>query len=146
MPHDMQQHHTPHIIELPKNNDPRGNLSFLQDFSQMPFAIERCYWLYDVPGNATRDGHAYHTSQEIIIALSGSFDVVLDDGHGHRERHHMNRSYRAVYVPPMWWRELDNFSTNSVALVLSSTLFSENEYIRDYELFKQLAANKPSSI
>lgn len=142
----MQEIFSPYIIELPKHNDPRGNLSFLQDLAQIPFAIERCYWLYDVPGNATRDGHAYHTSQEVIIALSGSFDVVLDDGLGHRERHHMNRSYRAIYVPPMWWRELDNFSTNSVALVISSTLFSENEYIRDHELFLQLVSDKHSNI
>lgn len=129
----------PHIIDLPKINDPRGNLSFLQDNDQLPFAIERCYWLYDVPGNATRDGHAFRTSQEIIIALSGSFDVVLDDGRGNRSRYHMNRSYRTLYVPPMWWREIDNFSTNSVVIVISSTLYDEADYIRRYELFRSLA-------
>lgn len=135
----MKNLREPHIIDLPKINDPRGNLSFLQDNDQLPFAMERCYWLYDVPGNATRDGHAFRTSQEIIIALSGSFDVVLDDGRGNRSRHHMNRSYRALYVPPMWWREIDNFSTNSVVMVISSTLYDEADYIRRYELFRSLA-------
>ena len=142
----MKNQQKPYIIDRTKIIDPRGNLSFLQDFDQLPFAMERCYWLYDVPGNASRDGHAYHTSQEVIIALSGSFDVVLDDGRGNTVRHHMNRSYRAVYVPPMWWRELDNFSTNSVVMVISSTLYSPDDYIRDYNLFSAIAeANPPIS-
>ncbi len=132
----------PRLYPLPKLVDPRGNLSFLQDGDQVPFDIARCYWIYDVPGNANRDGHAFYTSREVIIALSGSFDVVLDSGDGKPSRFHMNRSYNALYVPPMYWREMDNFSTNSVAMIISSTLYSEEDYIRDYEKFRSIAMSE----
>lgn len=128
---------TPRIISLPKICDPRGNLSFMQNGAQVPFDIARCYWIYDVPGGEKRHGHAFRSQHELIIALSGSFDVVLDNGIA-TERHHMARSYYALYVPPMTWRELDNFSTNSVALVLSSTLYDETDYIRSHEEFINL--------
>lgn len=127
----------PKIVELPCVRDPRGNLSFIQNGAQVPFDIARAYWIYDVPGGRTRDGHAFRTQHELIVALSGSFDVVLDDGCGTRTRHHLNRSYYGLYVPPLTWREIDNFSTNSVALVLSSTLYDELDYIRDFDQFKQ---------
>lgn len=137
----------PHLYPVPKIIDPRGNLSFLQEGDQLPFDIARCYWIYDVPGNANRDGHAFYTSREVIIALSGSFDVVLDNGRGISQRYHLNRSYNALYVPAMYWRELDNFSTNSVALVISSILYDADDYIREYGLFKTIASspeNTPS--
>lgn len=124
------------IIDLPKIEDPRGNLSFLQHPQQLPFEMQRAYWIYDVPGGRVRDGHAFRTQHEVIIALSGSFDIVLNDGR-HEQRHHMSRSYYGLYVPAMTWRELDNFSTNSVALVISSTLYDENDYIRDFEQFRK---------
>lgn len=126
-----------HIIELPKVTDPRGNLSFIQNSDQIPFDIKRTYWIYDVPGGMFRNGHAFRTQHEFIVALSGSFDVVLKDGNEER-RVHMSRSYYGLYIPPMTWREIDNFSTNSVAMVLSSTLYDEEDYIRDFEQFKQL--------
>ena len=136
----MESELSPRIISLPKIFDPRGNLSFLQNGAQVPFDIARCYWIYDVPGGEKRHGHAFRTQHELIIALSGSFDVVLDDG-TETVRHHMARSYYALYVPPMTWRELDNFSTNSVALVLSSTLFDESDYIRSREEYLILKTN-----
>lgn len=126
-----------HIIDLPKVTDPRGNLSFIQNNDQIPFDIKRVYWIYDVPGGMFRDGHAFRQQHEFIVALSGSFDVVLSDGNQER-RIHMSRSYYGLYVPPMTWRSIDNFSTNSVALVLSSTLYDPNDYIRDFELFKTI--------
>lgn len=126
-----------HIIDLPKVTDPRGNLSFIQNSDQIPFDIKRAYWIYDVPGGMFRNGHAFRSQHEFIVALSGSFDVVLKDNEGER-RIHMSRSYYGLYVPPMTWREIDNFSTNSVAMVLSSTLYNEDDYIRDFEQFKQL--------
>lgn len=126
------------VIDLPKICDPRGNLSFIENDTHLPFDIARVYWIYDVPGDAERFGHAFYTQSELIVALSGSFDVVLDDGTG-QQRIHLARSYRGVLVPPMVWRRLDNFSTNSVAMVLSSTLYDPTDYIEDYQLFKQLA-------
>lgn len=126
-----------HIIDLPKVTDPRGNLSFIQNNDQIPFDIKRVYWIYDVPGGMFRDGHAFRQQHEFIVALSGSFDVVLSDGNQER-RIHMARSYYGLYVPPMTWRSIDNFSTNSVALVLSSTLYDPNDYIRDFELYKTI--------
>lgn len=126
-----------HIIDLPKVTDPRGNLSFIQNNDQIPFDIKRVYWIYDVPGGMFRDGHAFRQQHEFIVALSGSFDVVLSDGNQER-RIHMSRSYYGLYVPPMTWRSIDNFSTNSVALVLSSTLYDPNDYIRDFELYKTI--------
>ncbi len=129
-----------HIIDLPKVSDPRGNLSFIQNGDQIPFDIQRVYWIYDVPGGMYRDGHAFRTQHEFIVALAGSFDVVLHNGI-EEQRIHMSRSYYGLYVPPMTWRSIDNFSTNSVALVLSSTLYDPNDYIRDFELYKKLTKN-----
>ena len=122
------------VIDLPKFEDPRGNLSFLEGESEIPFKIERSYWIYDVPGGETRGGHAFKEQHEFIIALSGSFDVIIYDGK-EKKTIPLNRSYYGVYIPPGLWRELGNFSTNSLALVLSSTPFSEEDYIRDYNEF-----------
>ena len=131
----------PHIIDLPKVTDPRGNLSFIQNSDQIPFDIQRTYWIYDVPGGMFRNGHAFRTQHEFIVALSGSFDVVLHDG-VEEKRIHLSRSYYGLYVPPMTWRSIDNFSTNSVAIVLSSTLYDENDYIRNFEEFQKLSCNE----
>ena len=123
------------IIDLPKFLDSRGNLSFVEEFRHIPFKIERTYWIYDVPGGEKRGGHAYRENREFIIALSGSFDVVLDDGQ-ERRAFSLNRSYYGLYVPEGLWREMDNFSTNSLALVLASTPYTPEDYIYDYDLFK----------
>jgi len=122
------------IINLPKIEDPRGNLSIIEEEIQIPFNIKRTYWIYDVPGGETRGGHAFKEQQELIIALSGSFDVIVDDGK-ETQTYSLNRSYNGLYLPPGIWRQMQNFSTNSLALVLSSTLFSEEDYIRDYQKF-----------
>ena len=122
------------IIQLPKILDQRGNLSFIEGNKHIPFEIKRVFWVYDVPGGEKRGGHAYHEGQEFIIALSGSFDVVLNDGKN-EQRFSLNRSYYGLYVPKMTWRQVENFSTNSLALVLSSTEYTENDYIRDFEKF-----------
>ncbi|GCD78809.1 sugar 3,4-ketoisomerase [Schleiferia thermophila] len=121
----------PEIINLPKFEDPRGNLSFIEEFKHIPFKIERVYWIYDVPGGQVRGGHAFKKQQEFIVALSGSFDVVVDDG-TIKQTFSLNRSYYGLYIPAGYWRQMQNFSTNSVAIVLSSTEFDENDYIRDY--------------
>ncbi len=125
----------PKIIELPKLFDDRGNLSYLESEVHIPFKIERSYLIYDVPGGEIRGGHAYKTLREFIIALSGSFDVVLHDGLK-EVKFHLNRSYYGLYVPEMYWRHMDNFSTNSCALIIASAGYLETEYIRDFELFK----------
>ena len=125
------------IIDLPKFLDARGNLSFVEEVRHIPFKIERTYWIYDVPGGEKRGGHAYRENREFIIALSGSFDVVLDDGR-ERKTFSLNRSYYGLYVPEGLWREMDNFSTNSLALVLASTPYSPEDYIYDYGQFKSL--------
>ena len=125
------------LISLPKILDDRGNLSFFENANQIPFQIERVYWIYDVPGGEIRGGHAYKTLQEVIIALSGSFDVVLNDGNKEM-KFSLNRSYYGLYVPKMMWRQLENFSTNSLALIAADQLFSEEEYIRDFEVFNKL--------
>lgn len=122
------------IIELPKFLDARGNLSVIEELKDIPFKIERTYWIYDVPGGETRGGHAYKENQEFIVALSGSFDVVLDDGK-EKKTFSLNRSYYGLYVPKGMWRQMQNFSTNSLALVLSSTKYDENDYIRDHDNF-----------
>jgi dTDP-4-dehydrorhamnose 3,5-epimerase-like enzyme len=127
------------IIDLPKFEDPRGNLSFIEEFKQVPFKIERTYWIYDVPGGQVRGGHAFREQQELIVALSGSFDIVVDDGKV-KKTFSLNRSYHGLYVPKGLWRQMQNFSTNSLALVLSSTPFNEDDYIRDYEEFKTYIA------
>lgn len=126
----------PRIIKLPKYLDYRGNLSVIEEAKDIPFKIERAYWIYDVPGGEMRGGHAYKENQEFIVALSGSFDVHLDNGK-EKLTFHLNRSYYGLYVPKGLWREMDNFSTNSLALVLSSTKYDVNDYIRDYEEFKR---------
>lgn len=126
------------IIDLPKIQDPRGNLTFIEGENHIPFEIKRAYWIYDVPGGAVRGGHAFREQEEFIVALSGSFDVVIDNGQGEIQRFHLNRSYYGLYVPKMLWRSMENFSTNSLALVLASTPYDESDYIREYELFKQL--------
>ena len=127
----------PKIIVLPKIGDRRGNLSVIEEKNHIPFKVERTFWIYDVPGGESRGGHAYRSTEEFIVALSGSFDVVLDDGR-ERKTFSLNRSYYGLYVPKMIWREMTNFSTNSVALVLSSTKYDAADYIRDYEQFKKM--------
>jgi len=122
------------IIVLPKISEPRGNLTFIEQNRHIPFAIQRVYYLYDVPGGAERGGHAHKNLHQLIIAMSGSFDVVLDDG-VEKKRFHLNRSYNGLYVCPMIWRELDNFSSGSVCMVLASNLYDEADYYRDYEIF-----------
>ena len=122
------------LIDFPRVEDVRGNLTFIEGNRHVPFDIKRVYYLYDVPGGATRGGHAHKTLQQLLVAMSGSFDVVLDDGH-ERKRFHLNRSYFGLYIPPMVWRELDNFSSGSVCMALASDFFSEEDYFRDYHSF-----------
>ena len=128
----------PRIIDLPKIGDKRGNLSLVEEFKHIPFKIERTYWIYDVPGGEKRGGHAYRENQEFIVALSGSFDVVLDDGK-EKKLYSLNRSYYGLYVPKGWWRQMENFSTNALALVLASTPYTKEDYIYDYQEFKRNA-------
>jgi len=125
------------IIDLPKIHDPRGNLTFIEGSKHIPFDIKRVYYLYDVPGGAERGGHAHKDLHQIIIAIAGSFDVVINDG-SDTQRFHLNRSYFGLYICPMIWRELDNFSSGSVCLVLASDYFSEADYIRDFPQFDSL--------
>ncbi len=122
------------IINLPKIEDPRGNLSIIEEEKQIPFKIERTYWISDVPGGQVRGGHAFKEQRELIIALSGSFDVLVDDGKV-KQTFYLNRSYYGLYIPAGSWRQMQNFSTNSLALVLSSTQYLEDDYIRDYSDF-----------
>jgi oxalate decarboxylase/phosphoglucose isomerase-like protein (cupin superfamily) len=124
------------LIDLPKIIDHRGNLSFIEFPKNIPFNFERVYWIYDVPSGETRGGHAFKESNELIIAISGSFEVKLDDGIN-KKTFMLNRSYQGVYVPNNTWRSLDNFSTNSLCLILSSHSYSDDDYIRDYEEFKK---------
>jgi len=123
------------IIQLPKIFDPRGNLSFFENSNQIPFDIKRTYWIYDVPGGEMRGSHAFKKSDEFIIALSGSFDVVLNDGEKEM-KFSLNRSYYGLYVPNLLWRSIENFSTNSLALIVSSIPYDANDYIRDFDEFK----------
>src|SRR5437763_8855451 len=122
------------LVDVPKISNPSGNLTFIEGGRHIPFAIQRVYYLYDVPGGAERGGHAHKELHQLIIAMSGSFDVLLDDGHS-KKRFHLNRSYYGLYVCPMIWRELDNFSSGSVCLVLASNHYSADDYIRDYQSF-----------
>jgi hypothetical protein len=126
----------PYLINLPKFLDPRGNLSFIEEDTHLPFKIKRVYWIYDVPGGEHRGGHAFKNTEELIVALSGSFEVVLHDGIK-EYRYMLNRSYYGVFVPRMCWRRLENFSTNSLALITASTDYAVEDYIRDFEEFKQ---------
>lgn len=130
----------PRIIELPKFLDQRGNLSFVQNNTHIPFEIKRTYWLYDVPGGENRGGHAYRDTEEFVIALSGSFDVTIDDGN-EKKTFHLNRSYYGLYIPKGLWREMEDFSTNSLALEFASTPYTPDDYIRDYEVFQKMKAN-----
>ena len=123
------------LVELPKISDVRGNLTFIEGDRHVPFDIKRVYYLYDVPGGAERGGHAHKALHQLIVAMSGSFDVVLDDG-AEKKRFHLNRSYQGLYVCPMIWRELDNFSSGSVSMVLASNYYDEADYYRDYSDFK----------
>lgn len=125
------------LIELPKFLDARGNLSFAQNNTHIPFEIKRTYWLYDVPGGESRGGHAYRETEEFVIALSGSFDVIVDDGK-EKKTFHLNRSYYGLYIPKGMWREMGNFSTNSLALEFASTKYDPADYIRDYNEFLKL--------
>ncbi len=122
------------IIDLPRINDPRGNLTFVEANRHIPFDIRRVYYLYDVPGGSERGGHAHKALHQLIIAMSGSFDIHLDDGYG-KKTVHMNRSYYGLYVCPMVWREIDNFSSGAVCMVLASDYYDELDYYREYELF-----------
>lgn len=128
------------IVELPKYADPRGNLSFVEQLNHIPFEIKRTYWIYDVPGGEQRWGRAFKECQEFIISLSGCFDVILDDGYK-KKTLTLNRSYFGIYIPKGIWRVLDNFSTNSVALVVSSTFYDEEDYIRNYDTFVNFKKN-----
>ncbi len=133
-----------HLVDLPKISDPRGNLTFIEGGIHIPFEIKRVYYTYDVPGGSDRGAHAHKKLHQLIIAMSGSFDVVLDDGFD-KKRFHLNRSYFGLYVCPMMWRELDNFSSGSVCLVLASELYDPADYYRDYQLFLSAAKLKQKS-
>jgi WxcM-like protein len=126
------------IIELPKNLDPRGNLTFVQFPEQLPFEIKRVFWTYDVPGGESRGGHAFKKQQEFIIALSGSFDVVISLPDGKSEKIQLNRSYYGLYISPLIWRHMENFSTNALALHLASTFYDDSDYIYELEEYKNL--------
>ena len=126
------------MIELPKILEPRGNLTFIESCIHVPFNIKRVYYLYDVPGGASRGGHAHKRLQQFIVAASGSFTVLTDDGFKKKD-FYLNRSYFGLYIPSMTWREIDNFSSGSVCLVLASELYEEEDYVRDYREFKKLA-------
>jgi hypothetical protein len=131
------------IIELPRITDPRGNLTFIEQNRHVPFEIQRVYYLYDVPGGAERGGHAHRALRQFLIAMSGSFDVILDDG-AERKRIHLNRSYYGLYICSHIWRELDNFSSGSVCMVLASELFEESDYFRDYDQFlREIKQTRP---
>jgi len=129
------------LIELPKITDPRGNLSFIEGGQHIPFEIKRVYYLYDVPGGSDRGSHAHKNLHQFIVAMSGSFDVVLDDGK-QTKRYHLNRSYQGLYVCPMMWRYLDNFSSGAVCMVLASSHYEEDDYIRNYEQFLAMVNRK----
>ena len=128
------------IIDLPKFLDARGNLSFAENFKQIPFEIHRTYWIYDVPGGEGRGGHAYRENEEFIIALSGAFDVVVDDGR-QKKTFTLNRSYYGLYVPKGLWREMENFSTNAFALEFGSSPYDKSDYVRDYMQYQNLKLN-----
>jgi dTDP-4-dehydrorhamnose 3,5-epimerase-like enzyme len=129
------------IIELPKISDPRGNLTFIEGGQHIPFDIRRVYYTYDVPGGADRGGHAHKALHQLIIAMSGSFDVTLDDGRK-KNRYHLNRSYQGLYVCPMMWRDMDNFSSGSVCMVLASNIYEESDYYRNYDEFISAVISK----
>ncbi len=127
----------PQLINLPKFTDPRGNLSFVEQLNHIPFEIKRTYWIYDVPGGENRGGHAFRQNEEFIVALSGAFEVIVDDGK-YKKTFQLNRSYYGLYVPAGLWREMRNFSTNSLALEFGSIHYNENDYVRSYDVFLKL--------
>ena len=129
------------IIDFPKIYDPRGNLTFIQNNDKVPFEIKRVFWTYDVPGGENRGGHAYYEQYEIIIALSGSFDVVLKDADGNTHKFSLNRSYYGLHIPPLTWRHMENFSTNAVGLHLSSMEYTESDYIREFDHYMEALRN-----
>ena len=131
-------------VALPKISEPRGNLTFIEGERHVPFEIKRVYYLYDVPGGAERGGHAHKALRQLIVAISGSFDILLDDGY-QRKRFHLSRSYSGLYVCPMIWRQMDNFSSGSVCLVLASSFYEESDYFRDYEQFLAAVAESAKS-
>lgn len=128
------------IIELPKFADPRGNLSFVEQLNHIPFKIKRTYWIYDVPGGEARGGHAFRKNEEFIVALSGAFDVIVDDGK-EKKRFALNRSYYGLYIPAGLWRTMENFSTNSLALEFGSIHYDRADYVEDYGQFLKLKSN-----
>ncbi|MBR5168352.1 MAG: WxcM-like domain-containing protein [Salinivirgaceae bacterium] len=129
------------LVELPRFLDARGNLSFVEQMNHIPFEIKRTYWIYDVPGGEARGGHAFRQNQEFVVAMSGAFDVVVDDGHT-QKTFTLNRSYYGLYVPAGLWRSLENFSTNSLALEFGSTHYNEADYVYDYDTFLKLKHNE----
>lgn len=133
------------IHELPRVEDPRGNLTFLENEKHLPFSIKRVFYLYDVPGGATRAGHALKKCHQFVIAASGSFDVIVDSGTG-KHRFHLNRSYYGLHIPPLYWREIENFSSGSVCLVLASELYDEEDYFRDYASFVEEVKSKANAL
>ena len=134
-----------HMVAFPQVADPRGNLSFVEGQVHVPFDIARVYWLYDVPGGAERGGHAHRALEQVVIAMSGSFDIVLDDGRI-TQRFHLNRSYAGLYIPSMVWREIDNFSSGSVCMVLASEPYEEDDYIRDRAAFREATCQPSRSL
>lgn len=128
------------LIELPKFTDPRGNLSFVEQLNHIPFEIKRTYWIYDVPGGERRGGHVFRKNEEFVVALSGAFDVIVDDG-VQKKCFSMNRSYYGLYIPAGLWREIENFSTNSLALEFGSIHYDVNDYVRDYDEFLKMKRN-----
>ncbi|MCS6958963.1 MAG: FdtA/QdtA family cupin domain-containing protein [Pseudanabaenaceae cyanobacterium SKYGB_i_bin29] len=131
------------IIELPKITDPRGNLTFIEELKHVPFEIKRVYYLYDVPGGAERAGHALKTCQQFLVAMSGSFDVIVDDGY-HSQKFTLNRSYYGLYIPPMTWRVINNFSSGAVCMAIVSTLYDPDDYYRDYSEFVKATRGEES--
>jgi dTDP-4-dehydrorhamnose 3,5-epimerase-like enzyme len=129
------------IIDLPRHNDPRGNLSVVEGGNQVPFDIERVYYLYDVPGGSSRAGHGHVELQQLVIAMSGSFDVIVDDGY-ERKKFHLNRSYYGLYIPKVMWREVENFSSGAVCLVMASTKFNKSDYYYDYNDFAAMVRGR----
>ncbi|HEX8605423.1 MAG TPA: FdtA/QdtA family cupin domain-containing protein [Pseudoduganella sp.] len=129
------------IIDLPRHNDPRGNLSVVEGGNQVPFDIERVYYLYDVPGGSSRAGHGHVELQQLVIAMSGSFDVIVDDGY-ERKKFHLNRSYYGLYIPKLMWREVENFSSGAVCLVMASTKFNKSDYYYDYNDFAAMVRGR----
>lgn len=130
------------LVDLPKIADPRGNLTFIESSRHIPFDIKRVYFLYDVPGGSSRAAHGHKTLHQLMIAMSGSFDVTLDDG-ADKKTFHLNRSYYGLYIPPMIWRDLNNFSSGAVCMVLASNYYDEGDYFRKYEEFKLSANSLP---